>query len=472
MSKDLCRLTFRIYTYKDLLDFYEANYKKSRGKDDKTQAAKAHPHPHNYSYRELLDFYLTYYLLQDSNGLTIETLEEKIESLKKDVEIGRQREDELKERLYESKKEYQELALDRAVLKDNLHDRISENQKITLDKENLQQNLNVLKSLYNSSLQEKHHLAVDNNSLKDTHHEVSEKIEQLNRDKKNLQVSLQACLEENQQLKLEKQKAVDDLSQLSEDHQKELEITHAHYKSLFSENKKLTDFLQTIELQKKNHFLEEENKKHQGKLREMQVERNSQKARADKLSEKLGFVTSKLRVSEHECKKLKYEVSKLTAEIKRINFDLEKCMDVIDDPAKLRTRVMGMKATYPESYEKVQLDDETKEAYEAEIGKLHQTVSCCRRINLHTSKVKERLQKKVHTLLKRNSNSMESPTETTKSKEYLQPQPINDKLTSSVIASMDDTTLSEETLPKKEEETVSTDRPSVIGPMDKYVRRV
>ncbi|KAG7482803.1 hypothetical protein JOB18_030895 [Solea senegalensis] len=471
--KDLSLLTFRMYTYKDLLDFYEANYKKSRAKDDKGQVVKPQQLPHNYTYRELLDFYLTYYLLKDSNGLTIESLEEKIEALRREVAEGKAREDDLKERLIKSGKENQQLNLDKANLQDSLNDSHKNTQQLSHGKANVQSSLNLLKAMYDDTLRERHQLAEDKANLEDALDNSCKESQQLAQEKASLLDNYKTCLIENKQLNEEKAYVLTNLNQELERHKEELAETHEQYRTAHSENKRLTEVLQTTELQKKSQRLEDDIRQQEGRLKETLVKLNMQKFKADNVTERLGFISSKLNVSEQELEKQKFEVRKLTSHIRHINSDLEKCMLVIDKPMKLRAKILDMKASYPESYQRVQLDDQTKEAYLAEICKLQQKLECSERIQQHTTREKERLQRKVHILLKRSSNSMETTEQNDLASEY------DDTIMSSVQTSMDDTLSSEHMPPDDDDDDDDDDdpalqeRPSVlIGPMDKYVKRV
>ncbi|KAF0022302.1 rho-associated protein kinase 1-like [Scophthalmus maximus] len=153
------------------------------------------------------------------------------------------------------------------------------------------------------------------------------------------------------------------------------------------------------ELRKKNKHLEEERQQERQRTAVTIKETLSAFSEAKLKNMDLTDTVQKLTVTrtdnELELGRLRDKIKLLEEILMRVDMDLESCMLDVDVPSKLKARVLKMKSEYPESYDKLRVDEETQESYQHMIDMLQKKVDNCETIIANNCRGNSRLQDKL-----------------------------------------------------------------------------
>lgn len=136
-----------------------------------------------------------------------------------------------------------------------------------------------------------------------------------------------------------------------------------------------------------NARLENELAEEVARVKETLENMNSIKRFNSELTETVRNLRYKVKASEPHLKKKSAQIRHLETQQLRLKEDLQACISVIDEPKKLRSRLIVLKKRYLESDGRVQMDEETKVAFQLRVKFLKDKIGCCDRI--HQNKCSE-----------------------------------------------------------------------------------
>lgn len=126
--------------------------------------------------------------------------------------------------------------------------------------------------------------------------------------------------------------------------------------------------------------LEDEKEKEVSMLNNTKIELKEAMQAKSNLIEKLGLESSKMKANEKEMSKLRAKLRKLETCVLRYKGDIQACMSDIENPKKLRSRIMEMKIQHIDTDECEKMDENTREAFQDKLNSLKTKLGVYERI--------------------------------------------------------------------------------------------
>ncbi|GAA6226223.1 myosin-11-like [Lates japonicus] len=154
------------------------------------------------------------------------------------------------------------------------------------------------------------------------------------------------------------------------------------------------------DLEEKKQKLEEELRSERGKLKNTTDDLNKSRRINGNLTERVEHLKSKVMASEPDLIKLKDKVSHMETYQLRMKEDIQSFMAVINEPQKLRSRVITIKRRYVDNEDNLELDEQTKHAVRNGIKYLKAESDTLRKALDTSFRDKERLAKGIDRMYK------------------------------------------------------------------------